>query len=321
MTLPSLAPTVLLITRNKYGMGAQFFPSEAAALADVVRELQAYGLPEDVGADTAAISNWIGEEDIDYEFDLQTVTLPAYRVVAADPSGAVVADTLVYGDHGAAAEVVGAHWNAYGFGHQGRAVYLYRAGTAGPIQRLSHDDAADALVTDPLTRPLLRAVESAVESIQALTDARQAGTSMVEASTILEDWAAAASEFLPDVPGSAEPFDAPELREENGDDAVMLEYIGEGADGDYDQTDPGDEPLMRVSVERKGADGAWEYVEDSSYCTRISARASEAAKRLALLYILNGLPSGSVKRYMERMSWIEVTPQDGDSPDFSNIPA
>ncbi|UTC28492.1 hypothetical protein GURKE_04900 [Brevundimonas phage vB_BpoS-Gurke] len=319
MTPPKTTTPVLLITRNKYGMGAEFFPSEAAALADVRRELDGYGLPEDV-TDAGAISQWIGDEDIEYEFELQPVTLPSHRIIVVEADGALVTDQLIYGDRAAADFTFGGLWNAHGFGHKGRAVYLYRAGEAEPVRRLSHDDAADALVTDPLTRPLLSAVEAAVETIQKLTDARQAGTSMVEASTILEDWAVAASEFLPDLPETTAQIDAPDLREENGDDAVILEYIGEGFQGDYDPTDPGDEPLMRVSIERRGPDG-WAYVEDSSYCTQISARASEAGKRLAMTYILNSLPSGSVKRYMERMSWIELTVQDGDSPDFSRVSA
>lgn len=178
------------------------------------------------------------------------------------------------------------------------------------------------------------ALEAGVAHVQTLTDARQAGTSMVEASTLLEDWAVAAADLLPDTPELGTlpldadvlakaygDFTAPSLRLERGDVAVILDFEGEGASGDYDPTDSGDEPLMRVAVERKGADG-WDYVEDSSYCTQISARASEAGKILALAYILNGLSSeGSVKRYMERMSWIELTVADGDSPDFSRVPA
>lgn len=115
--------------------------------------------------------------------------------------------------------------------------------------------------------------------------------------------------------------DVPELRLERGNIAVTLEYIGEGNDGDYDPDDAGDEPLMRVGVQRL-EDGKWDEVEDSSYCTQISARGSEAGKGLALEYIIAQLPqTGSVKKIMERMSWIELTTQDGDSPDFSRVPA
>ncbi|UTC28651.1 hypothetical protein MARCHEWKA_01380 [Brevundimonas phage vB_BpoS-Marchewka] len=165
------------------------------------------------------------------------------------------------------------------------------------------------------------ALETAIVHIQALTDARQAGASMVEASTLLEDWAVAAADLLPDAPPEPDVIRFPSLRLERDDVAVILDFEGEGASGDYDPTDSGDEPLMRVAVERRIND-VWEFVEDSSYCTQISARASEAGKILALSYILNGLSSeGSVKRHMERMSWIELTVADGDSPDFSRVPA
>ncbi|UTC29097.1 hypothetical protein BAMBUS_00140 [Brevundimonas phage vB_BpoS-Bambus] len=165
------------------------------------------------------------------------------------------------------------------------------------------------------------ALEAGVAHVQALTDARQAGTSMVEASTLLEDWAVAAADLLPDAPPAPDVISFPSLRLERDDVAVILDFEGEGASGDYDPTDSGDEPLMRVAVERRIND-VWEFVEDSSYCTQISARASEAGKILAMSYILNGLSSeGSVKRHMERMSWIELTVADGDSPDFSRVPA
>ena len=154
MTPPKTTTPVLLITRNKYGMGAEFFPSEAAALADVLRELKDHhDAPDDLEADITAIADWIGDEDISYEFDLQPVTLPSHRIVVVEADGALVTDQLIYGDRAAADFTFGGLWNAYGFGHKGRAVYLYRTGEAEPIRRLSHDDVADALVTDPLTRP------------------------------------------------------------------------------------------------------------------------------------------------------------------------
>ena len=144
-----------------------------------------------------------------------------------------------------------------------------------------------------------------------------------EAVKTLEDWAVAAADLLPDAPtgAAALDFEAPDLRLERGDVAVTLEWIGEGASGDYDATDSGDEPLMRIGVERR-ANGEWEAVDDASYCTNISARASQKGMILAMQYVLEQVPAeGSIKRLMERMSWIELTTQDGDSPDFSRVPA
>ena len=45
---------------------------------------------------------------------------------------------------------------------------------------------------------MARALEAAVALVQALSDARLAGTSMVDASLALEDWAVAAADLLPD---------------------------------------------------------------------------------------------------------------------------
>ena len=47
---------------------------------------------------------------------------------------------------------------------------------------------------------------------------------------------------------------------------VEWEYIGEGWYGDFDPTDPTDEPLLRFAVLTL-ENGDWEYAEDASYCT------------------------------------------------------
>jgi hypothetical protein len=191
-------------------------------------------------------------------------------------------------------------------------IYLIAAHPAWRESRVNRRllEAAQALAgalpldTDPLTR------------VEALLP-------YGEAVKTLEDWAVAAADLLPEKPvvAGALDFTAPDLRLERGDVAVTLEWIGEGSDGDYDPTDSGDEPLMRIGVERR-VNGAWEAVDDASYCTNISARASQKGMVLAMQYVLEQVPAaGSIKRLMERMSWIELTRQDGDSPDFSRVPA
>lgn len=54
----------------------------------------------------------------------------------------------------------------------------------------------------------------------------------------------------------------------NDDGTVKVEwdYIGEGWYGDFDPTDPTDEPLLRFTVLTR-ENGDWEYAEDASYCT------------------------------------------------------
>jgi len=90
---------------------------------------------------------------------------------------------------------------------------------------------------------------------------------------------------------------------------VELDYIGEGNDGDYDSNDSQDEPLMRFAVyraERKD----WEAIDDSSYCTQISAREPKEILDRVALYILEEVfePTKNkhpIKKLCERLSWFE----------------
>ncbi len=110
----------------------------------------------------------------------------------------------------------------------------------------------------------------------------------------------------------AEIIDTPRM-EENDDIrvqgpefAVILENIGEGQDGDYDPTDPDDEPLFRFYVERL-VDGRWEYVEDSSYCTQIRADVSRERAEAAARFLLQRVEEHGgprLKRLCESLSWI-----------------
>lgn len=103
-----------------------------------------------------------------------------------------------------------------------------------------------------------------------------------------------------------------DVRAEGVEFAVVLENIGEGQDGDYDPSDPEDEPLYRFHVERL-VDGAWEYVEDSSYCTQIRAdipreRAEQAARFLLRRIEEHGGPH--LKRLCESLSWVGLADVD-----------
>lgn len=94
---------------------------------------------------------------------------------------------------------------------------------------------------------------------------------------------------------------------------VIWENIGEGHCGDYNEDDPEDENLLRFTVFVKddniGED--WIEVDDSSYCTMITADTDDDK----LMKLLNVLMDefyevlhydiyGSVKKIGERMSWI-----------------
>ena len=71
-----------------------------------------------------------------------------------------------------------------------------------------------------------------------------------------EDWTSKIESFIP-------------VEVVNDDQTVKVEwaYIGEGWYGDFDPTDPTDEPLLRFSVLTKKPDTDWDYAEDASYCT------------------------------------------------------
>lgn len=91
---------------------------------------------------------------------------------------------------------------------------------------------------------------------------------------------------------------------------VIWENIGEGHCGYYDETDPKDENLLRFRVFVK-EDDYWEEVEDSSYCTYVSADTDndELMRMLGILMdefyeVLHDNIYASVKKLGERMSWI-----------------
>ena len=91
---------------------------------------------------------------------------------------------------------------------------------------------------------------------------------------------------------------------------VIWENIGEGYNGDYDENDPDDENLLRFTVYVKD-DDVWNEVDDSSYCTNVSADTDDD-ELMALLHILmtefydvlHYDIYASVKKLGERMSWI-----------------
>lgn len=93
---------------------------------------------------------------------------------------------------------------------------------------------------------------------------------------------------------------------------VALENIGEGWFGDYDETNPDDEELLRFTVYTKLENSEyWEQVDDASYCTAIPASSDKEylEKILNILFnefyeVLHNNPLNSVKKLGERLSWI-----------------
>jgi hypothetical protein len=118
-------------------------------------------------------------------------------------------------------------------------------------------------------------------------------------------------------------FDDIEVISQNGLAKVVLEYIGEGVSGDYDDEDPEDQPLLRYTLFRKN-DGnkdignvaedvgmEWCTVTDGSYCTNLSIyddrnKLVQLANYI-LIQVTDGLTSCKrEKRLYEQLSHISI---------------
>lgn len=101
---------------------------------------------------------------------------------------------------------------------------------------------------------------------------------------------------------------------------LTWEWIDEGFNGEYDEDDPDDAPLLRFTVyEWKAWDvpenditGEWEQAEDASYCTEnpIDTDAvylDDMAREILDEYRRCVLADASPKKVMERCSWITPT--------------
>ena len=88
--------------------------------------------------------------------------------------------------------------------------------------------------------------------------------------------------------------------------SVELEHIGEGFNGDYDETDPDDKPLLRFTVLLDDS-----QIDDASYCTALSDDISDEDKKKVASYILDmvyddTIRGYSIKKICERLSWVSI---------------
>lgn len=107
-------------------------------------------------------------------------------------------------------------------------------------------------------------------------------------------------------------------------------FIGEGYDGDYDETDPDDAALYRLDVNvaephlevldvedlGNGEDAGWGYPSDGSICTHVRVDdLSEADAHELLAYASNmvaealAADTNSVKGCLDRLSWLPRRPE------------
>lgn len=104
------------------------------------------------------------------------------------------------------------------------------------------------------------------------------------------------------------------------DPNMMLtwEWLDEGYNGEYDENDPDDVPLLRFTIYTReqhpteGDVGDWEQAEDCSYCTEnpIDTDAvylDDMAREILNEYRRCVLADASPKKAMERCSWITPT--------------
>ncbi len=112
-------------------------------------------------------------------------------------------------------------------------------------------------------------------------------------------------------------FAAPVAEVGRNDIKVMLEYIGEGSNGDF-INDGIDKPLMRMSVAKKQPcndgrehpDWDWVDVDNSSYCTQIPVDMDEMLMndfcKIVVDLVYEPVKAGdSIKRMCEEFSWAD----------------
>lgn len=96
---------------------------------------------------------------------------------------------------------------------------------------------------------------------------------------------------------------------------VKIEWVnlGEGYDGDYDETNPDDVNFLRFDVSRLDDNDAWVEVPDGSYCTQMPANSPHQILRTGLRIIMDNIYDdvsnhGKAKKICEKLSWIK--PED-----------
>lgn len=177
-TIAGLPALVLLVTSHSGGLGASLHVSEDEALRDVVRECQQDNdAPDDLEPTIEAISRWIAEADIHYEFAVQPASLPGFRVVAYDHRTDTVLDNRLASTTSRedAENFAGMIWNQHGFAQPDRdvSVCLYRISEDDPILTIKEDQgvttldqACDAFRDDP-TKATAAAYRAAARQYRA----------------------------------------------------------------------------------------------------------------------------------------------------------
>jgi hypothetical protein len=112
-----------------------------------------------------------------------------------------------------------------------------------------------------------------------------------------------------------------ELREKHGWAVLGHRYaiefadLGEGMAGDYDPTDKHDVRLLRIDLWEK-IDGAWQELDDGSYCTLVPVNTSDDRRQeiltAMLAHVHDQAELTSVRRAAERLSWADGRYRGGE---------
>ena len=89
---------------------------------------------------------------------------------------------------------------------------------------------------------------------------------------------------------------------------LVLDYIGEGIEGDFDEDDENDVPLLRYWISEK-VDGEWQDVHNGSACCLLKATDKRSAIKKAakaMLDIVSNANKEELNSVVQMISWTEI---------------
>lgn len=96
-----------------------------------------------------------------------------------------------------------------------------------------------------------------------------------------------------------------------GNKKVVLEWIGEGHEGDYNKDDSKDEQLIRFSCSEfvhRREDGNlindWDDLDNASYCTQLPVGTPFKHLVIAASEVMEAIQDVSYKKRLEKLSWL-----------------
>lgn len=94
-------------------------------------------------------------------------------------------------------------------------------------------------------------------------------------------------------------------------DNIKVEWqdIGEGYNGEYNEEDSHDAPLLRFYFSQL-IDGEWQDLDDGSYCTLVTANLAEEDQKKLLQILMDQafdyIAQDNYKKRLEELSWISA---------------